>query len=165
MQPHALFVAYRDSVHRYLARIVGADEAPDLTQEVFLRAARANVPETAAGERAWIFRVARNLALNHQRDRARRPVVAQPVEAARPPAQETAAAMRQALARLAPLDRDVFVLREVVGLSYGEIADACELTTEAVRARLHRSRHQLRTLLAPVLGNGAAPLVRLHEPR
>lgn len=165
MGTHTLFTAYRDSVFRYLARIVGVDDAPDLTQEVFLRVVRGSLPDSADGERAWIFRVARNLALNHQRDRARRPEAVAAVECARPADQEMAVAMHQALSHLAPIDRDVFLLREVVGLSYGEIAVACDLTIEAVRARLYRSRTQLRGLLEPVLRNGTAPLVRLYEPR
>jgi RNA polymerase sigma-70 factor (ECF subfamily) len=73
--------------------------------------------------------------------------------------------MSQALGQLAPLDRDVFLLRETAGLSYDEIAAACEVTPDAVRSRLHRARQHLRQLLAPVLGNGSTPHVRFHEPR
>ncbi len=165
MNPQTLFAAHRDSVFRYLARVVGPEDASDLTQEVFLRVTRSPGPDaTGAGERAWVFRIARNLALNHQRDRGRRPATVELADAARPPAQETAVAMRQALAQLAPLDREVFLLREAVGLSYDEIATSCDLTTDAVRARLYRSRDQLRQLLAPLLLNGSTPLVRLYEP-
>jgi RNA polymerase sigma factor (sigma-70 family) len=64
-------------------------------------------------------------------------------------------AIHQALEALQPLDRDVFLLREAAGLSYDEIAAACDLSVEAVRARLHRSRLQLRSAL-----DGA---VRLHR--
>ena len=127
---------------------------------------RSPVPDTTSeGERAWVFRIARNLALNHQRDLGRRPATVEMTDNARPVDQETAVAMQQALAQLAPADRDVFLLREVVGLSYGEIAVSCDLTTDAVRARLHRSRAQLRDLLTPLLLNGSTPLVRLYEPR
>jgi RNA polymerase sigma-70 factor (ECF subfamily) len=165
VKAQALFTAHRDSVFRYLTRIVGASEASDLTQEVFLRVTRAAVPETTRdGERAWVFSIARNLALNHQRDRGRRPETVELDDAARPASQDTAVAMRQALGRLAPLDRDVFVLREVVGLSYEEIAGSCDLTADAVRARLRRARVQLRDALAPLLLNGSTPSVRLYEP-
>jgi RNA polymerase sigma-70 factor (ECF subfamily) len=147
---HLLFTTYRDGVFRYLSRIVGPHDASDLTQEVFLRVSRSVAPETDAGEqRAWVFRIARNLALNHRRDTERRPRLVALVDAPRSANQEDALAVREALAQLAALDRDVFLLREVAGLSYDELASACELTPDAVRSRLHRARQQLRTFLSP----------------
>jgi RNA polymerase sigma-70 factor (ECF subfamily) len=136
-------------VHRYLSRIVGrADAAHDLTQEVFLRVSRAGVPATnEAGERAWIFRIARNLALNHLRDGRRRPKAVALVERGTAATQELRMAMREALAALPEVDRDVILLRETVGLSYEEIGEACDLTASAVRSRLHRARLALRASL------------------
>ena len=147
-----LFTAHRDRVFRYLSRFIGqGDAARDLTQEVFLRVTRGPVPESdEAGRRAWVFRIARNLALNHVRDDRRRTAAA-PVELARPATQELSAALREAIAALPELDRDVFLLREVAGLSYDEIASASELTPAAIRSRLHRTRQQLRAALAPAL--------------
>jgi RNA polymerase sigma-70 factor (ECF subfamily) len=140
-----VFLEHRQGVFRYLCRLVGQSEtARDLTQEVFLRAARAEVPEDAGGRRAWVFRIARNLALNHLRDRGRQPLPAAMVDTPRPATQELRVLLNQALAALPDLDRDVFVLRESVGLSYEEIAAACETTIAAVRARLHRARLALR---------------------
>src|SRR5262245_64126082 len=119
--------------------------AHDLTQEVFLRVSRSGVPATdEAGRRAWVFKIARNLALNHQRDAGRRVQMVELADAARPATQELAAAINEALAALQSLDRDVFLMRETAGLSYAEIASACEITVEAVRARLHRARMDLR---------------------
>ena len=145
-----LFAAHRDGVFRYLSRIVGhADTAQDLTQEVFLRVARTPVPEAeAAGCRAWVFRIARNLALNHLRDRRRRVDLTEETDAGRPATQELGVALGQALAALPDLDRDVFLMRESAGLTYVEIAAACELTQDAVRSRLHRARQQLRVALS-----------------
>lgn len=133
---------------------------------MFLRLTRTPIPvTTAGGERAWVFRIARNLALNHRRDSARRPLTVELADASRPAPQETSAAMRQALERLSPIDRDVFLMREEGGLSYEEIAASCEISTAAVRSRLHRARQQLRELLQPLLSNGHIPFVRLYEPR
>jgi RNA polymerase sigma-70 factor (ECF subfamily) len=151
-----LFADHRNGVFRYLCRLVGQSEAArDLTQEVFLRVTRAGLPDTdAGGERAWIFRIARNLGLNFLRDGARRPSYPVPlnfVEPASAPTQELSIVLTEALAALADTDRDVFLMREVGGLSYDEIAAACELTTTAVRSRLHRARQQLRTALGPAL--------------
>jgi RNA polymerase sigma-70 factor, ECF subfamily len=166
LKAQVLFAAHRDGVFRYLCRIVGPTEATDLTQEVFLRVSRSAVPETTSdGERAWVFRIARNLALNYRRDASRRPETVALGDAARPAAQESAAAMREALERLAPLDRDVFLLREVAGLSYDEIAVSCEITHAAVRTRLHRARQQLRRELRPHMNDGTVSVVRLYDTR
>jgi RNA polymerase sigma-70 factor, ECF subfamily len=166
VKSQVLFTAHRDAVYRYLCRVVGQHDAPDLTQDVFLRVARSPVPNTSTdGERAWVFRIARNLALNHRRDAGRRPRTVDLVDVSRPAAQETSAAMKQAIEQLAPLDRDVFLLREVAGLSYDEIAISCEITPDGVRSRLHRARQQLRRVLEPMLGDDTIQRVRLYDPR
>lgn len=160
----ALFTTHRDGIFRYLCRIVGPGDASDLTQEVFLRVSRASVPDIPPEAlRAWVFRIARNLALNHRRDAGRRPGTAELTDVSHRAPQETSLAMRQALDQLAPLDRDVFLLREVSGLSYGEIADSCDLTLDAVRSRLHRARQQLRAALQPLSGATASIHVRLYD--
>lgn len=146
-----LFALHRQGVFRYLTRVVGRPEtARDLTQEVFLRVTRAEVPQLdAAGHRAWVFKIARNLVLNHLRDghRQGRAVSIADGDVPAPPTQEMAAAIRQALGALADVDRDVFLLRESAGLSYEEIASACDLSVEGVRGRLRRAREQLRQSL------------------
>lgn len=147
--PDLLFAEYRPGIYRYLCRVIGhADTARDLTQDVFVRVTRAGVPDTdAGGRKAWVFQIARNLALNHIRDRQRRPVPVALVERPANPTQELSVALAQALASLGDLDRDVFLLRESAGLSYDEIAHTCDLTVLAVRSRLHRTRLQLREIL------------------
>ena len=143
------YADHRDGVFRYLRRIVGASEAArDLTQEVFLRVSRAGVPDSSeVGRRAWVFRIARNLALNHMRDGRRRPVTVPLGNPVVPATQELAVALHDAIAALPDLDRDIFLLRETAGLSYDEIAAACEVDVEAVRSRLHRTRQSLRSAL------------------
>ena len=84
-------------------------------------------------------------------------------DAVRPPLQEASLAMKQALDQLPPLDRDVFLLREVAGLSYDEIAGSCEISTPAVRSRLHRARQQLREALHPFISDGSRRHVRLYD--
>ena len=162
-----LFAAHRDGVFRYLCRIVSAPDARELTQEVFLRVARGPVPDGDPGaSRAWIYRIARNLALNHLRDSRRGGASVELSDAPVAASQETGAVLRQALERLALMDRDVFLLREVGGLSYGELATACDLSEDAVRSRLHRARQQLRQMLRPMLnGERAWVPVRLYDKR
>jgi RNA polymerase sigma-70 factor, ECF subfamily len=147
----SLFTAHSTRLFKYFCRAVGrAEIARDLTQEVFVRVSRTQAPSRAdADSTAWLFRIARNLAIDHSRKRLRQPepsaLLDDPVRVA---TQDVDFAVREALATLAPLDRDVFLMREVAGLGYEEIAAACELSEDAVRSRLHRTRLHLRDHLA-----------------
>jgi RNA polymerase sigma-70 factor (ECF subfamily) len=150
VDPEVLFAANQPRLFRYFLRAVGQIEtARDLTQDVFLRVTRAAIPQAPEGEiRAWLFRIARNLALDHHRSHKREPVAASTAFAgSRSPSQEVDAAVNEALSSLSDLDRDVFLMREMGGLGYDEIARACELSPDAVRSRIHRARVQLRSRL------------------
>ena len=149
-----LFTLYQDRLRRYLGRASGETElARDLTQEVFLRVSRVAIPVAAENQLAgWLFRIARNVVVDHHRQRNRRPEEAVGTfDIARGASQETTTALNQALSTLPELERDVFLMREMSGLSYDEIANACELTPDAVRNRIHRARLQLREVLAASL--------------
>jgi RNA polymerase sigma-70 factor (ECF subfamily) len=149
-----LFALYHDRLRRYLGRASGENElARDLTQEVFLRVSRVAIPVAPESQLAgWLFRIARNVALDHHRQRKRRPEEALGAfDTVKSASQETTTALNQALSTLPDVDRDIFLMREMSGLSYDEIARACELTPDAVRNRIHRARLQLRELLAPAL--------------
>ena len=143
-----LFARYREPVYRFLRRLLrdGA-AAEDLTQESFLRAMN-GAYQANGHERAWIFQIARNLARDHARASTRRPETLPFADAAGPSGDRTLAlALDTALGGLEPDDREVFLLKEVAGLSYAEIAEACGLTPDAVRSRLHRTRLALRKQL------------------
>ena len=143
--------------------MVGHGDARELTQEVFLRVARGPIPQADdPGRRAWIFSIARNLALNHVRDDRRRGVAVELSDASSPPVQELAAALREALDRLAP-SIATFPDAEAGGLRYDEIALACELSVDGVRSRLHRARQQLRAVLSPALSRHHARGVKLYD--
>lgn len=147
----SLFARYREPVYRFLRRMLrDAAAAEDLTQDTFLRALGG--PYQANGnERAWIFQIARNLARDRARAAERRPVPVALEDFGGPAADPSLAlSLEAALERLADEDREVFLLREVGGLSYAEIAAACGVTLDAVRSRLHRSRLALRANLMPV---------------
>ncbi len=156
----SLFTKYHDRLLRYVSRAAGEREAArDLTQEVFLRVSRAAIPTAPAHQLAgWLFKIARNVVLDHHRQRQRRPEtnLGSVPETTKDAQQEMALALKQALATLPDLDRDVFLLREVSGLSREEIATACELTPDAVRSRIHRARLELRAVLA-------APITALRQ--
>ncbi|MDX1389891.1 MAG: sigma-70 family RNA polymerase sigma factor, partial [Acidobacteriota bacterium] len=130
----------------------GADrsEAEDLTQEVFLRVLRGLPSYRAEGrEEAWIFTIARNVMLNHRRQRVGEPdrEELRGEEPARPDDPSDRLALDEALSRLSELDRDVFLLREVGGLGHDEIGAICDLSHHATRSRIYRARESLRETL------------------
>lgn len=147
-----LFDKYHLSIFRYLRRITGNQGlAEDLTQEVFLRVVRSlpqGLPDSKKG--AWIFTLARNVMLNSRRDRARRPATdtldgsTEPLLAA---GQSQTTELDQALSRLEEVDREAFLMREVGGLGYIEIAEVCQITPDAVRSRIYRAGRRCVTLL------------------
>jgi RNA polymerase sigma-70 factor (ECF subfamily) len=147
-----LFERHHLAVVRFLrATRLPAPDAEDLAQEVFLRVLRALPAYEERGmERAWVFRIARNVCLDHIRARNRAPT-AVPVDdrpwLATPPRQAARAAIDEALGRLGEEERQAFLLREVAGLGYAEIADATGTTKDAVRSRIHRARLALRQTL------------------
>jgi RNA polymerase sigma-70 factor (ECF subfamily) len=146
----SLFAQHHRQLFRYFCRAVGqAEAARDLTQDVFLRVSRATIPASNGDVNAWLFLIARNLVLDYHRSRSRRPELS-PLddEGTRVPSQDVGVAVNEALASLPELDRTVFLMREVAGLGYEEIASACDLTPDAVRSRIHRARLQLRDQLA-----------------
>ena len=163
-----LFAEHRDHIYQYLCRASGhAETARDLTQDVFVRVTRSTIPAASRTElKAWLFRIARNLLIDHQRQQHRRPEsTLDSVNPARDSSQEIGAAINEALAQLPQVDRDVFLMREVAGLTYEEIATTCDLSVSAVRNRLHRTRLTLRDLLvAPIATTRTLPL-RLFDRR
>jgi RNA polymerase sigma-70 factor (ECF subfamily) len=146
-----LFDRHHLVVYRYLCRMTRRpDVAEDLTQDVFVRALGGLERYEARDlERAWLFRIARNLLLDRQRQEARRSPSSD-VDAdtlGMTSAHDDAIDLNRALAELDPLDRDVFLQREVGGLGYVEIGRVCDITPDAVRSRIFRARSKLRALL------------------
>ena len=147
-----LFDRHHRSVFRFLRRMEGSSEdAEDLTQEVFLRVLRAlDGYEERQLERAWVFRIARNVWLDHRRGRGRAPAT-EPIadgHAERRSANPTSAiGLDEALARLGDAEREAFLMREVGGLGYVEIGEATGAPPDAVRSRIHRARVALRRTL------------------
>jgi RNA polymerase sigma-70 factor (ECF subfamily) len=133
-----VFELLRDPLYRYLFRVLESqDEAEDLTQEVFLRLyAHLQRGNSVANVRAWLFRVAHNLAIDRQRKNSRLEPIAPCVQTeACDPApgadqkilmQERQQRLRQALAALSSEERHCLELR-AEGLSYQEIAGILEM--------------------------------------
>ena len=147
---------HRPVVYRVAARVVGRDEAEDVTQETFLRAYhRLSRFRGESAFRSWLLRIAHNTAVNAARRRLPEPVEVdehddQTVVA--PAAREPVSALEETerrerlelkLGELRPEHRAVLVLRDLEGMAYEEIASVTETPVGSVKGRLHRARREM----------------------
>jgi RNA polymerase sigma-70 factor, ECF subfamily len=144
-------------VHRLATRIVGPDDADDVSQDALLRAFHRLERYRGQGAfRAWLLQIAHNTAISALR-RRREPAEDAAVLDERPsedrlPAdrlelRERLERLEGKLALLRPEHRAVIVLRDVEGLSYDEVARVTATPLGSVKARLHRARGELIDLL------------------
>jgi RNA polymerase sigma-70 factor, ECF subfamily len=146
-----LYVQYADNVYGYVASIVKDEhEAEDITQMVFAKLMTKlvkyeprQVPFTS-----WLLRLAHNAALDHLRRR-----LPTPAEEVRSPdervdgSSDDAQIVGQALAALPEDQRTVVVLRHVVGLTPGEIAERLGKSENSIHGLHHRGRRALQSQL------------------
>jgi RNA polymerase sigma-70 factor (ECF subfamily) len=149
----ALVRRYQTPVFRIAVRILAdPDDAADAAQEAFITAWQRLHDITAEQAfAAWLYRITVTRALSAAR--ARRPQASLDERAAGPdrfpgPAQRAqasglSAALASALMQLTPAQRACWILREIEGMSYEEVAAILHATPGAVRGRLHRARTQL----------------------
>ncbi len=149
VQVTGLFEKHHREIYGYLARLLRDRQlAEDLLQETFLRAFRArSTLGRIQNPRAWLFRIATNLALNALKRRQR--LAWLPWSAARQSegggrdpgeAVGTRSAVDQALAQLPPQYQSVLILYAHFGLTIAELSEALAISPDAVRTRLHRAR-------------------------
>ncbi len=148
-----LFERYHVQTYRYFLRLTGSvDVAQDLTQELFLRVLKHLRSCPPGFEAGWVFRIARNLLIDHWRKSPRREVaLARARRLERDASQVVAFSLGEALDLLPPEDRELFLQREISGLSHAELAAMRDMTPENVRSRLCRIRCRLKSLLSPRL--------------
>jgi RNA polymerase sigma-70 factor, ECF subfamily len=164
-QVREVFLALRKPIYGYLCGVLGnRTEAEDLTQETFIRLFnRMTEGETIGNFRAWLFRVAHNLAMdNWKRGQREEQDALLPDSGAlrseeknaeeeilqQEQTLERSAWMTQALRRLSPQERQCLEMR-AEGLRYREIADVMGLRIPTVQ-----------TLLSRAIGKMARPGVR-----
>ena len=156
----AWYEAHGGSVYRYLRfHLASADEAEDLTADVFLRAVRAEArfDPARASVRTWLFRIARHALLDHARRERRRARV--PLGAARDlvcdaPSpeerllwEEEVRQLLEAVAALGARDREIIGLRYGSGLDTRAVAEVLGIAEPAARTRLWRALSRLREVL------------------
>jgi RNA polymerase sigma-70 factor (ECF subfamily) len=159
-----LYVRYADNVYGYVYSIVHDEhDAEDVTQHVFTKiiVVIGKYEQRAMPFSAWILRVAHNVAIDHMR--ARRAVPCEDVRGSDTPLDERATECRRdfcdALEELTQEQRSVLVLRHVVGLAPGEIAERMGKSEDAVHGLHHRGRRAVRRSLAERSG---APMCLTH---
>lgn len=143
-------------MYRYALRLVGGSDADakEVTQEALISAWKGL--DTFAGRsslRTWLFRLVHRRAADLQRHRRPTPIDDELLSAALRPAEdnplrdaldsELLAALQAALDELPWHQRAAWLLFEIEGLSYDEIAAALDLSTGSVRGHLHRGRRTL----------------------
>jgi|SRR5581483_3968934 len=154
----SLFDAHSDRLYRLARRLApSADDALDLVQETFLRAARSSpsVPCGNPSEEAWLVRVLVNIRRDQWRKEAVRKLHDMAVNGnLRNPesALITKADIWRALDVLPPRRRAVLVMHELEGLPVPAIAEMLGISTITVRWHLSIAKRELRRVLKSYLG-------------
>lgn len=147
-----LYSRYADCVFGFVASIVrDDDEAEDVTQHVFVKLMTKldRYEERESPFVAWLLRVARNVAVDHLRQRRDIPCA----EVLGPDAKvedfdvQRGLSIREALGRIPAVQREVVVLRHVVGLTPGEIAERLHRSEASIHGLHHRGRGAIRSEL------------------
>jgi RNA polymerase sigma-70 factor, ECF subfamily len=153
-----ILTAYETPVFNYVLRMVGDRAlAEDLTQEIFLRIYQ-GLPGFSLRCRftTWLFQVAKNRVLDELRARERKPQGVVPLDDipplevvdAPPERVEAIDAVWRAVALLNADLKMALLLRDIVGLSYIEIADSLEITLATVKWRIFKAREEVQLSLA-----------------
>ena len=172
--------AFDELVNRYQNRLLNfvyrttgdRERAEDLVQEVFVRVYRhIHRFDRSRKFSTWIYTIASNLAKNELRNRSRNPLVLfqtirrnwedddRPLQFEDPGTRpddlyrkrHLREAVEEAVEKLPPHHRNVFVLRELEGKSYEEIAEITSCNLGTVKSRLNRARNAFASLVAPSL--------------
>jgi RNA polymerase sigma-70 factor (ECF subfamily) len=152
----ALYRDARDDLFAYVATLLrDRAAAEDVTAQAFERAFRKHrtFDERKGSERAWLFGIARNAALDELRRRSHHATLAaEPAADTMSPEDyaETAlqrAAVEAALSGLSPRDREVIALRFHAGLETAEVADVLGISRSNAATLLHRAMTKLREAL------------------
>lgn len=160
--PHDFAAWYEDHrgvVYRYIRfRLSSRDAAEDITSTVFLKALRAldSYDPSRASPRTWLLRIARNAVTDHLRRLKRKGslhvsldavpdlVADLPSQEERLLRQERIQDLLNTVRTLRPADQEILSLRYGAELSNSEIAEALEITPNAVAVRIHRALKRLK---------------------
>ena len=164
---------YQTRLLNFIYRTIGdREKAEDLVQEVFIRVYRhLHRFDRTKKFSTWIYTIASNLAKNELRNRSRNPLVLfqtirknwqdedRPLQfedsSTRPDdlyrKRHLRALVESSVAQLPEHHREVFVLRELEGKSYEEIAEITSTNLGTVKSRLNRARTSFADIIGPTL--------------
>ena len=149
-----LYARYKRGLFAFCLRLLcNTQEAEDAVHETFVKLARASIAEPSA-LKSWLYRVARNECLmTRRRDRASGDADGvwedeTPLSLAEKA--DTRSIVQGALERLSAEYREVLLLREFEGMSYGEIVEVTGTSAASVKSKLFRARRALAGLLEDV---------------
>jgi len=157
-----LYTRHAGNVYGYVLSIVRNEhDAEDVTQQVFakLMTGLSKYNERDVPFTAWLLRMARNAAIDHLRV-SKRTIPVEAVidgDASAPVNSERSMAVREAFASLPEDQRDVVILRHVVGLSPTEIAELLGRSEASIHGLQHRGR---RALMQELMTSGTTPATR-----
>jgi RNA polymerase sigma-70 factor, ECF subfamily len=159
-----LYVRYSHNIYGYVRSIVHDEhEAEDITQHVFAKLMTVLVKYDERGVPffGWLLRLSHNAAIDHLRSRRATPAeeVFGADERSDDAAIDRSQLLRDALAALPDEQRSVVVLRHVVGLTPGEIAERLGRTESSIHGLHHRGRRALQVELA---SRDSAPSIALE---
>jgi RNA polymerase sigma-70 factor (ECF subfamily) len=160
---HFLYASYKDNVYGYVRSLVGDEhEAEDVTQAVFAKllvVVGRYEPRSGATFGSWLLRIAHNASMDHLR-RRRRDVPEEephPRGAVTPP--QGADTLLAALGALSEEQQRVILMRHLVGLTPGEIAERLGRSEASIHGLHHRGRQRLQEELRRT---GGAPSCLEH---
>ncbi len=168
----ALVAEIRPELHRYCARLTGSViDGEDIVQDALAKGFYALSMVTEIPPlRAWLFRIAHNAAIDYLRSHGKRFTdPSDELDTITPGTPELAAdpsIMRAALARFVALpvsQRSAVILKDVLGFSLEEVAEAMATTVPAVKASLVRGRTRLRDAGDEMLAVDAAAKAQLDN--
>lgn len=154
------YAEHGDELRRYLTRrLDSAQIAADLTQETFARLMKASPAEEIDNPRAYLFRIASNLAADHFRSEGFSARVDEPAEWDRLPddapgpertvlAREEVRRLEQAVDKLPPRQREILLMHKFQGLTYTEIASRLGISKNTVMVHMMRALAHCRDHLA-----------------
>ncbi len=147
-----LFLAHRQEIQAFLNRkLRDAELAADLTQETFIRFAQRGSDAAVLDDKFYLYRTARNLAIDHVRaQQRRRTVSASPEQLAhiredRPTVEEAFAAREELdhletiVAELPLLTRRIFLLAKVKGMTHAATAEFLGVSPSSVQKHLNQA--------------------------
>jgi RNA polymerase sigma-70 factor (ECF subfamily) len=169
----ALLLQYQSKVYRFGMKMCrDPEDAKDVLQDTLLTMARTVRDFRGASSLStWLYSIARSFCIKKRRRGRSTSAVPLSIDTivdreaanvAHPgpnpeedlQSRQLEAVAAEAIAALAPMYREVLVLRDIEGLTAAQVAEALGVSANAVKSRLHRARLEVRKSLAPLLGLG-----------